>query len=118
MGNFLVIYLLVFSTFFPYAVGFGDTAYYTFTDLDDVAIKVYQIIKSEALYKDLVDRGDYFKLYKITLSAEDFIQGKGVACVIRTETYFKIEEIPLPKYEIEGAKYIYLYKNPLTKGVK
>ena len=107
MENFLVIYLLVLGMFSPSVVGFGDNEYYTFRDLDDVAIKIHQTVKDRVLYKDCLDEGGYFKLYKITLSAEEKFIGSTFG-VFRTKHYENIEEIPLPKYETEGAKYIYL----------
>jgi hypothetical protein len=109
MENFLVIYLLVVGQFCPIAIGFShNSEYYTFYDLDDVAIKVHQLIKERSMYKDLVDEGNYFKLYKITLSAD--IESSDNGFSIKTNYYKNIEEISLPKSEIEGTKYIYFYK--------
>jgi len=105
---FLAIYLLVYGTFSPMAVGFGNSEYYTFRDLDDVAVKIHQLTKQDYLYKDLIDEGSYFRLYKITLSAENKFS-KNRHC-FTTKGYKNLEEIPLPKYEIEGTKYNYLYK--------
>lgn len=100
MSEFLVVYLLVFaSSFSPMEFGFGIGDYWTFRDLDDVAIKIYLVTKHERLRKN----NRCFKLYKITLSAKDTDKTKDGSLFheITTEHFKKIEEIPLPMYEIK-----------------